>query len=103
MDEIGICCSEIPERGNVFIAKRSARGRGLPQPRVAKSRNLYSTLVAFVCNNVAIQSKLPQILIANEHTFLKRDVKEIVGACGSNMIIVRCVLLAHCLFYYAPF
>lgn len=82
MDETCIRCFEARDRGNVFK-------RGLKQEHPHKKRRLCMTLVALVCDNTAVQSRLPQILIANEHTFLKRDIKDIVHACRPNMAIVR--------------
>ena len=82
MDETCIRCYEARDRGNVFK-------RGLKQEQPHKKRRLCMTLVAPVCDNSAVQSRLPQILIANEHTFLQRDIKHIVHACRPNMAIVR--------------
>ena len=96
MDETCIRCYETPDRGNVFNASKGARNPCLLQRQAAKKRKVCMTLVAFVCNDVGVQTHLPQVLIANERTFLVRDVKKIVEACGGSVAIVRFFNAAFC-------
>ena len=99
MDETCIRCYETPDRGNVFNSSQGARNACLLQRQAAKKRKVCMTLVAFVCNDMDVQAHLPQVLIGNERTFLVRDVKKIVEACGGSVAIVR--FIGAVLFFYA--
>ena len=55
----------------------------------ARKRKKCITLVALVCNDIEVQRALPQILIGNNHTFLKRDIEAVMRECAPNMIVIR--------------
>ena len=65
----------------------------MPQVQPSKKRKKCITLVALVCDNMEIQRTLPQILIGNYHTFLKRDIEAVMRECAPNMIVIRYVSL----------
>ena len=61
----------------------------MPQVHPSKRRKKCITLVALVCNDMDVQRSLPQILIGNYHTFLKREVEAVIRECAPNMIVIR--------------
>lgn len=65
----------------------------MPQVQPSKKRKTCITLVALVCNSIEIQRTLPQILIGNYRTFLKRDIEAVMRECAPNMIVIRYVSL----------
>ena len=93
LDETCIRCFESHSKGNVF-GKRGERSSPVAQRLAKKLRKKCLTYIAMICNHREIQSLLPQYIIGNEHTFLKRDLKRLGDACGANIVLVRRV--AHC-------
>ena len=61
----------------------------MPQVHPSKKRKKCITLVALVCNDINVQRSLPQILIGNYHTFLKRGIEAVMRECAPNMIVIR--------------
>ena len=87
MDETCIRCFETLPSGNVFLP----RGDRMEQVVPARKRMLCLTLIAMVCDDARIQSKLPQVLVGNERTLRLCDLPAIVGACGPDVVAVRCL------------
>ena len=64
MDETAICLLQGGGRGNVFLSKTDQTVvQNIPRGK----RRTYLTHVAFVCDEMAIQAVLPQVIIGNEH------------------------------------
>lgn len=47
------------------------------------------TLVAFLCDDVAVQPLLPQVFVSNQHVLSAVDVAQLNSACPSNVFFVR--------------
>ena len=45
--------------------------------------------VAVLCDDVALQPLLPQFLVANEHTVLKSEMRNILAHLPQNVILLR--------------
>ena len=88
LDETCIRCFESHARGNVF-GKRGERSPPVAQRLAKKLRKKCLTYIAMICNHQEVQSLLPQYIVGNEHTFLKRDLKRLGDACGANVVLVR--------------
>jgi len=62
---------------------RQGRGPSLQQKRAAVS------LVAFACDDEAVQRQLPQIFIVNEHVVKKSEVSDLAARCGGGVRFLR--------------
>ena len=81
----GVCLCPGNRGGNIKVTKRRK-----PMPRASRGQQRsYLTHVAFICNDATIQAKLPQILIANEHTLPASRLAEIRGICPENVFVFR--------------
>lgn len=47
------------------------------------------THVAFICDDVTLQLEMPQVIIANEHTFLVRDFERYFQEAPNNVYLIR--------------
>ena len=72
----------------------------MPQIQLTNKRRKCITLVALICDHAEIQRLLPQVLIANHHTFLKRELDALARECTPNMILVRHAVITACLNAY---
>ena len=71
IDETSVAFNQGGARGHIFVP---CRARGLLKrsiPRATRRRNL--TLIAIICNDVEMQSYLPQYIIANKATFKAKE------------------------------
>ena len=71
MDETSICLYQGENKGNVFCHSHKRGHQDAPLQRVSRAR-LRTCLshVAFICDDVTMQTVMPQILIANERNTL---------------------------------
>ena len=90
LDETSIPCYQGRSKGVVF--QRSGKS-DCPQQLAKAKRRKFLTLIAAVSDNSLVQSILPQVLIGNCHTFLKRDLAQLAEACSSNMVLIRSSLV----------
>ena len=91
LDETCIRCFETHDRGNVFKLKRGSASHAFQrQPRNKHKKCL--TYVAMICDNAEAQRLLPQFVLGNCNTFLKREWEALAKECGANLILVRLVL-----------
>ena len=88
LDETCIRCFESHGKGNVF-GRRGESSPPVVQRLAKKLRKKCLTYIAMICNDREIQPLLPQYVIGNESTFLKKDLKRLGDACGANVVLVR--------------
>ena len=72
LDETSVAFNQGGARGHIFVPRRA---RGLLKrsiPRATRRRNL--TVIAIICNDVEMQSYLPQYIIANKTTFKAKEL-----------------------------
>ena len=86
MDETAICLFQGGGRGNVFLSKTDHTVvQNIPRGK----RRAYLTHVAFVCDDMAIQAVLPQVIIGNEHTLPAHQLAALRAACPPNVHLIR--------------
>ena len=85
MDETSICVFQCCGKGNVFLSK----GHQARQNASAGDRRKYLTRVAFICDDMAIQKFLPEVLIANEHTLSDGELAALRRLCPPHVRILR--------------
>ena len=56
----------------------------------ASKRRRFITHVAVLCESTEVQQSLPQFIIGNELTFLKREFEALQSAAGARIILIRC-------------
>ena len=64
-----MCLFQGGGRGNIFVEKGARACQNVSRDKTRKA----ITHIAFICDDPDIQRALPQVLVANEHTFLVRD------------------------------
>lgn len=52
-------------------------------------RRAAATLIAFVCDDDAVQARLPQIIVASKHLVNAADFDEVARQCDGNVLMVR--------------
>ena len=85
-DETAVCLFQGGGRGNVFVSKT---GAAAVQKVSLATRRTYVTYVALLCDDPVIQPRLPQILIANQHTVSAAQLAELRASCPPNVRIIR--------------
>ena len=78
-------------RGHIFVPRRA---RGLLKrsiPRATRRRNL--TVIAIICNDVEMQSYLPQYIVANKTTFKAKEFA-LLKVC-SFFVWLPCLVLVQ--------
>ena len=88
VDETALRCHDGNTKGNV-IARDPVRKRALKLPRAASKRRRFITHVAVLCESKDVQLSLPQFIIGNELTFLKREFEALQDAAGDRIILIR--------------
>ena len=84
LDETCVRCYESHSRGNVF-------GSAAVVQRVPKqSRKKCLTYIAIITSRREYQHLLPQYIVGNESTFLKKDVDALSSVLKGNTVLVRC-------------
>ena len=101
LDETSICLFQGDVKGTVFVSRKRKRRffedvpeqpDRIPEPvqRVGrKQRRTCLTHVGIVCDNPAVQPRLPQIIIGNCATFLLRDWARLNAVCPANVVLIR--------------
>ena len=62
------------------------QGRGAPD---LSTKRAAATLVAFACDDVRVQSKLPQVFVLNERTLSKTEVADLRSKCRGAVLVTR--------------
>ena len=84
IDETSIQVGDGHVKGNVF------NPRGAQVARAVRKRRLSClTHVAVLCNDDAVQQRLPQIVIGNHVTFPKKHMPALRKASGQKMLLLR--------------
>ena len=89
LDETSVAVNQSGARGHIFVP---CRARGLLKrtvPRATRRRNL--TVIAIICNDVDMQSYLPQYIIANKATFKAKEFASL--KVRSFFIWLPCLIL----------
>ena len=68
------------------------KGKSFEQNLPNNKRRKYLTLVAVITDEPAVQKRMPQFIIGNFHSFLKRDMDLLVAAAGENLVLIRYVM-----------
>ena len=80
-----MCLFQGGGRGNIFVEKGARACQNVSRDKTRKT----ITHIAFICDDPDIQRALPQVLVANEHTFLVRDTAALLGGLAPNVILLR--------------
>ena len=75
-----MCLFQGGGRGNIFVEKGARACQNVSRDKTRKT----ITHIAFICDDPDIQRALPQVLVANEHTFLVRDTAALLGGIGAE-------------------
>lgn len=90
VDETSICLFQGQQKGTIVFKKRKGPPADEPYERASRAkRRACLTHVAFICDRPDIQPLLPQVIVANEATFLVRDFAALQAACPPNVHLVR--------------
>ena len=87
IDETSIPIHQAGPSGHICVSKRCAAS--LAQPVSRSKRRKCMSYVAVLCDDAALQPLLPQFLVANEHTVLKREMRNILAHLPQNVILLR--------------
>jgi hypothetical protein len=90
MDETSIKLAPTPGFGYVMMdgnSRRAALRQGPGQPLSLRRAAL--SLVAFVCDDAALQPLLPQIFVSNGHVLNKEDVASLNATCPKNVFVIH--------------
>ena len=66
--------------------RAALQGRGAPD---LSTKRTAATLVAFACDDVRVQSKLPQVFVLNERTLSKTNVADLRSKCRGAVLVTR--------------
>ena len=83
IDETAICMFQGECKGNILVSKR------VRQPVCRQQRRTYLTHVACICDDPALQGRLPHYVIANERT-ATHACKPLAGSGAVAAIAVKC-------------
>ena len=67
------------------------KGKLFDQNLPNNKRRKFLTLVAVIADDPTVQAHMPQFIIGNFHTFLKRDMHALMAAAGEKVVLIRCV------------
>ena len=87
LDETAIAVHPGSTNGSIFVSKRKLQE--LVEDVPMNKKRCYMTHIALICDRTDIQPRLPQVLVANEHTFRVRDMATLRAACPPNVHLVR--------------
>ena len=87
IDETSLCVFQGDMKGTIFPRSRGARTIKQQVPRGKRRRNI--TFSCVVCDDAAIQQKLPQFLIGNHVTFAAKEMRPLRSQCASNFELLR--------------
>ena len=86
MDETSVCLFPGLRKGAIFIDKKR-------RPPVCKTpsskRRCCMTYITFVCDRPDVQPLLPQIVVANEHTFPAKSFQRLKAAAPPYIRLIR--------------
>jgi hypothetical protein len=90
LDETSIPLWVKPKKGYVIFGRPGCRAvlRRGPGPSLSLRRSSAS-LVAFLCDDPAIQTILPQVFVSNERLLTEADVRQLNGTCSRNVFFIR--------------
>jgi hypothetical protein len=90
-DETSIPMWSKPKKGYLIFGRRGDRKavlrKGPGQP--LSSRRSAVSLLAFLCDDPAIQPLLPQVFVSNERVLLKSHVASLNSECRRNVFFIR--------------
>ena len=90
LDESAICMHPGAGRGAVFVSKKRLReDRDCRQHVAFAKKRCYLSYVSIICDRPDVQPLLPQFIIANERTLLKRDLPTLIRAAPPNVRLLR--------------
>ena len=90
IDETSVCLFQDTGKGTVFnCKKRWAPDPEPTQPASRKRRRTCLTHVAIICDNPRLQPLLPQYIIGNCNTFLRKDWSGLLAGAPGNVVLVR--------------
>lgn len=84
-DETAICMFQGGGRGNVFLSKSEECQQHAP----LSQRRTYITHVALICDDVSLQSLLPQYIIVGNRSVTAAEFAAAQAECPSNVVLVR--------------
>ena len=87
LDETAIALHQGGTEGSVFVSKRKLQE--LVENVSTGKKRCYMTHIALICDRTDLQPRLPQVLVANEHTFRARDMAALRAACPPNVHLIR--------------
>ena len=87
MDETGVCLHQASRAGLVTSTARRLRRmpRSLARQATRQQMRTMISLIAFVCDDAALQKKLPQILVVRATSTNARDVAQMRAALPPNV------------------
>ena len=87
LDESSVPLFQPGPAGNIVLTRRVAR---TVRHHASRSlRRMSVTVIGVICDDVVIQKRLPQFVLANEATFAKRDLAELQSVCHENVRLYR--------------
>ena len=90
IDKTSVCLFQGTGRGTVFYCRKRQSPNAEPTQQASrKSRRTCLTHVAVICDNPKLQPLLPQYIIGNLQTFLKRDWPVLLASAPGNVVLIR--------------
>ena len=90
MDETSVTLCPGARTGNTFHTARKRKNADEPTMRVTRaSKRTNLTHVAFICDDVTLQPRLPQIIIGNARSLLARDMPGHIANAPPNVVLLR--------------
>ena len=90
LDETSVCLFQGEGRGTVFCHKGKFQRDRTPYQKVTSARmRTCFTHVAFICDDVTLQTEMPQIIIANENTIKVREFEHLYSRAPRNVHLIR--------------
>ena len=87
LDESSVPLFQPGPAGNVVL--RPSLARNVRHHASRRLRRMNVTVIGVICDDVAIQRCLPQFVLANEATFLKREFAGLQNICHENVKLYR--------------
>lgn len=91
LDESSIKMHTDVQPGLVAEASPKRRRRMLSEGKGPdlQTRRSAATLIAFICDDVEVQQRLPQIFVVNEHMMNATDFSDIAARCHGRLLMIR--------------
>ena len=87
LDETSIALHQGGGAGSIFVGKRKMKE--IVEVASTSKRRCYMSHIALICDRSDLQPRLPQVVVANEHTIRVRDLPALRAACPPNVVIIR--------------